>query len=127
MQVKIDTKEKFHVITPIETTLSATMADEMKQLLLSYLELDVKNVVFDLSNISTIDRTATEALFRIQQDFYENKASFVTCSFNKEIEDFWETNDFSELLNLAPTQSEASDIVQMEEIERELMDDDILE
>ena len=30
MKVKIDTKEKFHVITPQETILSANMTEELK-------------------------------------------------------------------------------------------------
>ena len=31
MKVKIDTKEKFHVITPEEPVLSANMTEELKQ------------------------------------------------------------------------------------------------
>ncbi|MCH5600910.1 STAS domain-containing protein [Niabella ginsengisoli] len=127
MQVKIDTKEKFHVITPIEPVLSATMTDGIKVVLLPYLKNEVKNVVFDMSNVSTLDAAVAEQLLHIQQDFYENNASFVACCVTENVETFLADNELSELLNVAPTISEASDIVQMEEIERELMDDDVLE
>ncbi len=127
MQVKIDTKERFHVITPKEADFSATMADDIKNTLLRFLETEIKNVVFDLSNVATIDKTAVDCLLHLQQTFYENNASFITCCVSETITTFLENNDFDELLNTAPTQSEAADIVQMEEIERELMDDDMLE
>lgn len=127
MQVKIDTKEKFHVITPNEPALSATMAEGMEVALLPYLKHDVKNVVLDMSNVHTIDTGAAAQLLQIQQQFYENNASFVTCCFTKTIEAFLADNELLELLNVTPTQSEAADIVQMEEIERELLDGDVVE
>ena len=128
MQVKIDTKEKFHVITPIEPALSATMTDGIRVALLPYLKNDVKNVVLDLEYVNQADKAAVEELLHIQHEFYENNASFVCCNLQETVEAFLADNELLELLNVAPTQSEASDIVQMEEIERELMDnDDLLE
>lgn len=122
MQVKIDTKEKFHVITPLLTHLSATMTEDLKGALLPYLHQDVKNLVVNLAEITNIDIEAAEQLLQIQQEFYENSASFVTCCLQKEVEAFLENNELLDLLNLTPTESEAWDIVQMEEIEREIMD-----
>ncbi|MFT4092636.1 MAG: STAS domain-containing protein [Niabella sp.] len=127
MQVKIDTKEKFHVITPIEPVLSASMTEGMRLALLPFIKNEIKNVVLDLNNVKKIDIPAAEQLLQIQQDFYDNNASFVACCLNKEIEIFLSENELSELLNVTPSRSEAADIVQMEEIERELMDDDVLE
>ncbi|MGC4231805.1 MAG: STAS domain-containing protein [Niabella sp.] len=127
MQVKIDTKEKFHVITPIETALTVTMADGIKVVLLPYIKNAVKNIVLDMTNITALDIGAAEQLLHIQQDFYENNASFVSCCLRKDVEDFLAENELLELLNVAPTQSEAADIVQMEEIERELLDEDPLD
>lgn len=127
MQVKIDTKEKFHVITPTEPILSATMTDGIKSVLLPYLKTDVKNIVFDMSAVQEIDDVFTSQLLQIQQEFYENNASFVTCCISKNVEEKLAEHDYLELLNHAPTQSEAWDILQMEEIERELLDSDEME
>jgi hypothetical protein len=38
-----------------------------------------------------------------------------------------DSTEFGEVMNLTPTESEAWDIVQMEEIERELLDSDDME
>jgi anti-anti-sigma factor len=122
MQVKIDTKEKFHAITVSELTLSATMTEEMSDSLLAYLQNDVKNIVLILNNVQSIDTTAAEKLVYIQQKFYENNASFVICELQKPVEEFLDSTGLLEIMNVTPTQSEAWDIVQMEEIERELLD-----
>jgi hypothetical protein len=47
----------------------------------------------------------------------------VICELQQGVEDFLDSNNLLELMNVTPTESEAWDIVQMEEIERELMDD----
>jgi hypothetical protein len=61
---------------------------------------------------------------RTQQKFYEAGASFVICELQKDVEAFLDEKELLELMNFTPTESEAYDIVQMEEIERELLDDD---
>jgi anti-anti-sigma factor len=124
MQVKTDTKEKFHVITLPSNSLSASMTEELNNYLLSFLQNDVKNIVLVLKDIETMDNAAAENLVQLQQRFYEEKASFVICELQKAIEKFLDNNELLELMNVAPTESEAADIVQMEEMEREMFDDD---
>ncbi len=124
MQVKTDTKEKFHAITVDEPVLSATMTDELGDCLLAYLQNDVKNVVLIAKPIGKIDMPAAEKLVQIQQEFYENNASFVICELQKPVEDFLDENELLEMMNVTPTESEAWDIVQMEEIEREFLNDE---
>jgi len=124
MQVKSDTKEKFHVITLPGPDLSATMTDELAECLLPYLQNNLKNLVLTFKYIRSIDLPAAEKLVYIQQKFYENNASFVICEMQKEVEDFLDKNELLEMMNVTPTESEAWDIVQMEEIEREMMSSD---
>lgn len=120
MLVKTDTKEKFHVITVQEPTLSATMTEELADCLMPYLQNDVKNLVLVLKDTLEIDLIAAEKLVFIQHRFYENGASFVICELQKSVEDFLDQHELLEMMNVTPTQSEAWDIVQMEEIEREM-------
>ena len=124
MQFKIDTKEKFHVITLPGSSITATMTEELADCLLPYLQNDVKNLVLILKDIETIDNAAAEKLVSIQQKFYENNASFVICQLQKQVEEFLDQNELLEMLNVTRTESEAWDIVQMEEIEREMMEGD---
>ena len=124
MLVKIDTREKFYVITLNTTNIAANMTAEMKESLHPLLKTAVKNIVFNLRNIESVELAAAESLASLQQYFYENNASFVFCELQKSVEDFLEEQGILEFLNVTPTESEAWDIVQMEEIERELLGDE---
>ena len=121
MKVKIDTKERFHAITLPGNSLSATMTEELGAGLLPYLQNDVKNIVLILKDIQNIDIAAAEKLVSIQQNFYESNASFVICELQKPVEEFLDKIELLELMNVMPSESEAWDIVQMEEVERELL------
>lgn len=122
MEVKIDTREKFHAITILEPSFAANMTEKLENSLIPILQSDVKNVVLNLRIVKQMDSAAAEQLVTLQNRFYENNASFVICGLQKEVEEILDKENLLELLNVTPTESEAWDIVQMEEIERELMD-----
>jgi len=122
MEVKIDTKEKFHVITLLQAELSATMTEEFSDRLLPFLQTDVKNVVLNLKELQDIDNISAENLVKVQQKFYEAGASLVICELRPQVEEFLDKGQLLEMMNITPTESEAWDIIQMEEIERELLD-----
>ncbi|MEO5999501.1 MAG: sodium-independent anion transporter [Chitinophagaceae bacterium] len=125
MQVKIDTKEKIYVITIQESELTANMTEEIQNSLLSYLEKPTKNVILDLQDINNIDDAAAETLINIQQGFYEQGASFVICSLQQSVIQKLDSTGLLEIMNEVPTQTEAIDIVHLEEIERELLEGDL--
>lgn len=125
MKVKIDTKEKFHVITPLNSILYDNIAAEISVTAQKFLTEQIKNVVLNLSFIDTIEsEEAAQSLVLLQQLFYENHASFVICNINSKVEGVLEKFELLEVMNVTPTESEAWDIVQMEEIERELLDNE---
>ena len=124
MEVKTDTKERFHVIRVETREMSAIMAGELDRQLLELLKDNTKNVVLNLSGVKTMQEEAAEKLVRTQQKFYDSGASFVVCEMPEELEEFLDSKALLELMNVTPTESEAYDIVQMEEMERELLGDD---
>lgn len=124
MEVKTDTKEKFHVIRVETREMSATMAAELDRQLQELLKGSVRNVVLNLSGVKTMQEEGAEKLVRTQQNFYESGASFVVCELPQQLEDYLDSKNLLELMNVTPTESEAYDIVQMEEIERELLDEE---
>ena len=122
MNFKIDTKEKFTVITPLQINFYDILTEELSQLASECLQKQVKNVVLNFKNVQTIDEPSAEKLATLQQTFYENSASFVICEVTKSTEEQLNQFQLLETMNITPSESEAWDIVQMEEIERELMD-----
>ncbi len=123
MNFKIDTKEKFTVIELLETVLTANLADELDQLILPYQKKETPHLVVNMKAVQEIDDIIAEKVASLQQAFYDDNHSLVICCLQNKVEKAFESLDLLETLNVTPSESEAWDIVQMEEIERELMDD----
>jgi anti-anti-sigma regulatory factor len=120
MKVKIDTKERMHVITIEEEELTANMTEQLIKQVESYLDSAVQNVILVFNNVIKIDPDSLELLFSLQQSFYKEGHSLVFCEFQSAVENVLREHSFLDKMNVTPTESEAWDIVQMEEIEREL-------
>jgi anti-anti-sigma factor len=97
------------------------MTEDLQKCLIPILEEEVKNVVLILKDIPKLEDAAAASLVNIQQTFYDNDASFVICELSPAVEQYLEEKGFLEIMNVTPTESEAWDIVQLEEVERELL------
>ena len=122
MKVKIDTKEKMHVITVEDEKLAANMAEDLRLFLMTYLQASIKNIIINFENVKEIDRDVSQALLAVQKAFQDNKNSMVICNLREQVEMSLKEQDFLKVLNITPTESEAWDMVQLEEMERELFD-----
>lgn len=123
MNVKMDTKEKFTVITPDEVNLTAIMTEELSKMLLNYQQKDIPHIVLNMHLVEVLDEKSGENLANCQQNFYEHNCSFVICGLQPAVEFLLDEMHLLGVMNVTPTESEAWDIVQMEEIERELLGD----
>jgi len=127
MNFKLDTKEKFTSILMEEIDINANKAENLAAVCMPYLNNSVKNIILNLSNVVTMQEDAANIILKLQQTFYEKNASFVICCLQNAVENSLENYEVLEFLNVTPTESEAWDIVQMEEIERELLDSEDIE
>jgi anti-anti-sigma regulatory factor len=123
MNVKIDTKEKFTVITPKESDISANMTGDLAELMLSYLSKPIPHLILNMSLVNSLSGEAADMIADLQQQFYEKNSSFIVCELQNNTETLFKNRELLETMNVTPTESEAWDILQMEEIERELMAD----
>ena len=103
MEVKTDTKERFHVIRVETPEMSATMADDLNRQLGELLKGSTRNVVLNLCGVKSMQEEAAEKLVRTQQKFYESGASFVVCEMPEALEEFLDSKDLLELINATPT------------------------
>lgn len=123
MKFKIDTREKFTIITPDSDFTSDNLTAESKELLTSFLQHKT-NLVINLKNVVTVKENLVKELAAWQQQFYEQQVSFVVCELQLPVQAFINQLDLDSELNITPSETEAWDIVQMEEIERELLGDE---
>ena len=127
MQYKTDLKEKFTVVTFLDTTLTSNSVPEINELTQKILSQSPKNLVLNCGQVKQWDASIVEVLANAQQQFYDNNASFVICALSDALQNSIDDSEYAEMMNLTPTETEAWDIVQMEEIERDLLDSDDME
>jgi anti-anti-sigma regulatory factor len=125
MNFKIDTREKFTIITPFPDSFSDNLTAELISLARSYLEKKT-NLVVNFKNVSSTNEHAIQQIAALQQQFYEENLSFVLCELQPPVQLLTEQLELDDIMSITPSETEAWDIVQMEEIERELLDDDHL-
>ncbi|TAE13010.1 MAG: STAS domain-containing protein [Bacteroidetes bacterium] len=123
-EVKIDTKEKFVVLHVTTPAMYDNLSAKLFELAHNQLQLVPKNVIINFTQVATAHTDHFKPLIELQQTFYEHNASLVFCGLRETIENELEQAELLEIMNTTPTESEAWDIVQMEEIERELLDDE---
>lgn len=121
MNVKIDTKEKFHVITVIEPVFSANMTVYLRKSLDEVTQNPVKHIILNLQEVNEIAPDMAGFIAEQQQLANEEGRSFVVCGMQPGVKDVFKEEGLLDMINHTPTESEAWDIVQMEEIERELL------
>ncbi len=127
MHYKIDTKEKFSVLSLLDPSLSSNLVPELNDLIKKLGSNSPKNLVLNLEGVKDWDLSIMELLAQHQEVFYDNNISFVLCCLSEDLQNSLDSTEFGEVMNLTPTETEAWDIVQMEEIERELLDSDDME
>lgn len=120
MKVKIDTKEIFHVISIEENVLTANMAEELVALVAKKQELENKSLVINLNGVDSIDDKIADAFRHFYENGHAGRTSFVICGLSESVKNKLKEQNLLDTINHTPTVSEAWDIVQMEEIEREL-------
>lgn len=121
MNVKIDTKEKFVVFSPQDAEISANMAEKMAEILLSNAEKNPPHIIVNLGSVERIDPETALKLAEVSAHFMEKRLSMVICCLAAQPAAIVKELDLEDILNITPTESEAWDILQMEEIERELL------
>ena len=122
MKLKIDTKEKFIVLIPEETNISANMTDDIAKIA-NYTSFEIPHIIVNMRMVKEIADAAAEMFSELQQQFYDHNKSMVICELQPTVEAVFEKLELVETMNITPTETEAWDIVQMEEIERELLGD----
>ena len=127
MQYKTEQKEKFTVITLLESSLSSNLVPELAELTTKIGAVAPKNLVLNFAKVARWELPVIEQLANAQQRFYDNNTSFVICCLSDSLQEVLDMTEYAEVMNMTPTESEAWDIVQMEEIERELLDSDDME
>ena len=115
MTYKIDTKDKFDIITPQIPDFNYTMAEELITLCKQMQKSD-KSVIIDFINVASTEERLAKEIETLHTTFYNSNLSFAICNIKANLKPV-----FSDELNIVPTLAEAIDIISMEGLERDLL------
>jgi hypothetical protein len=120
MNFKIDTKDAFYVIYLNTPQFTAKLAEEIIVEVTKSQKEMTKSLVLNLELVTSIEKGAIESLDNLYENTIGKRKSFVLCCMDQHVKEYFFNANLLEKINHTPTESEAWDIVQMEEIEREL-------
>jgi anti-anti-sigma regulatory factor len=122
MEFKIDTRDTYTLLTPSAPHLDANMAAALQEKLHTLADEGQTAFVIDLMNATSADGAAFEVFVSQHEEAYEANRSLVFTGVVDGLLQQMKQERVHLTLNLTPTLEEAVDIVNMEALERELLE-----
>lgn len=120
MKYEIDKKDRYAVFSLEESNLNSLIAPQLKSEFVFLRNEGVRNLIFDLSKVDYIDSSGLSSILTANR-LWKNYGSFVLTNIGSEsIKKLIEISKLDGILTLIPTMEESVDYVYMEDMEREL-------
>lgn len=124
MEFKIDTKENFTQISPVNEHLNANMAAELARKCSELTDSGSNNFIINLDACQSAEADAFETLANLHEELYGNGQSLVFTELTPEVLQAIRDAQMDSAINIAPTEAEAVDIISMEILERDLFNEE---
>ena len=124
MEFKIDTKPSYSIITPLSNVLDVALTEALRQKWEDLTQSGSLNMIVDLHHCLHTSQPALDSLVALHEDVYEQNQSLVFTGIPNEVMKMLKEKQTDLYLNIAPTLVEASDIVSMELLERDLFNEE---
>ena len=120
MKYEIDKKDRYAVFSLEESNLNSLIAPQLKSEFVFLRNEGVRNLIFDLRKVDYIDSSGLSSILTANR-LWKNYGSFVLTNIRSEsIKKLIEISKLDGILTLIPTMEESVDYVYMEDMEREL-------
>ncbi len=124
MKFTIDKKDTYGILKIDEEKLLSTNAPSLKTELVMLNTEGFKNIILDLSEVLHIDSSGLSAILIGNRICKEANGTFVITGLNDQVKRLIEISQLEPVLNIVPTLSESVDFVLMEELERDLNEEE---
>lgn len=124
MNFHIEKKEKYTLIKVNIEKLDNNISPSLKSELVVLTTEGVKNIVMDLSAVRYCDSSGLSAILVANRLCKNANGSFVLCSIQEAVKKLISISQLDSILKITNTVDEAVDYVVMEEVDRELGEDD---
>lgn len=126
MKFSTNKQEKYTVLKLEEDNLNSILAPQLKSEFVFFYNEGVRNLILDLSDCKFVDSSGLSSIL-VADRLWKNLGAFILTGIHHDaVKKLIEISRLDTVLKIIPTLQEATDFVQMEEIEREL-DTDLTE
>ncbi len=112
--------EAYTIITTHVEKLDSLTAPDIKTQLVMLTKSGYKSIIVNLEETKYVDSSGLSALLTGNRLCKDLKGSFVICCMQPNVEKLVQISQLESVLDNAPTQNEAVDIIMMDEIERDI-------
>lgn len=116
----ISQEDKFAVIKVQSDKLNSAISPELKDNFVNLSNNNVKNIVLDLSETKFCDSSGLSAILVGNRVCRNANGTFVVSGVKDMVEKLIQISQLDTILQITPTVSEARDLIYMEEVERDL-------
>ncbi len=120
MKFTVDKKERYCIFKLDEPKLDSIISANLKSELVILNQEGFRNIICDLSDVHFIDSSGLSALLIGHRLCKESNGTFVLTGCGDSTVKLIKISQLDTILNVVPTESEATDFILMEEIEREI-------
>ncbi|HAA00753.1 MAG TPA: anti-anti-sigma factor [Flavobacteriales bacterium] len=124
MNFEVFPHEKYVLIRSKVEKLDTGHAPELKSLVVFHNKEGVRNIIIDLSDTRYCDSSGLSSILVANRLCRSSNGSFVLTGLQEPVMKLITISQLHTVISITPTANEASDLVLMEEVERELTSDD---
>ena len=123
MNFTIEDKGRYTSVTSNVDKLDTSCAPELKSELVYLNKTGVRNAIIDLTNTRYCDSSGLSALLVANRLCKSVGGSLVVCGLQEPVQKLVQISQLESVLSITPTLSEASDLLYMGEIEKDVKND----
>jgi anti-sigma B factor antagonist len=124
MKFSIDKQEKYAVLSLMEDNLNSLIAPQLKADFMVFHAEGIPNFILDISNVKFVDSSGLSAILTAKR-LWDEDGSFVLTGVNSpSVKKLIEISKLDSAFTIIPTVEESIDYVFMEQVERELSEED---
>lgn len=124
MNFEIEKKDNYAVIRVTVEKLDSQISPAMKSELVVLNADDFKNLIIDLTDTRYCDSSGLSAILVANRLCKNSGGTFVLCGLQRSVSKLISISQLDTILNITPTLAEAVDFLAMEEVERDLDNED---
>lgn len=124
MKFTVDKREKFCILTLDDDKLLSANAPQLKSELAVLNAEGYKNLILDMGIVQVVDSSGLSAILIGNRLCKDSNGTFVLAQPNDNFKKLIEISQLQPVLNIIPSLDEAEDFVMMEELEREMKEED---